>query len=94
MVELSGFDKSLFDVKRKKVNEYIKNMVHYGQLDGDEEKVNNAIRIVNIYLGKYIKDCNDEQEALELVDKVTMLRKQRIKLRRHIAAQVYAYAKQ
>ena len=94
MVELSGFDKSLFDVKRKKVNKYIKDMVRYGQLDGDEEKVNKAIRIVNIYLGKYVKDCNDEQEALELIDKVTLLRKQRIKLRRHIAAQVYAYAKQ
>ena len=44
--------------------------------------------------GVEIGKGNDEQEVLELVDKVTLLRKQRIKLRRHIAAQVYAYAKQ
>jgi hypothetical protein len=92
MLELTGFDKMMFDVKRKRANEQIKNVVRYGKLVDDDRKLNEAIHIVEMYLGKYFSKCGDEREALELVNKVTLLRKEPIKLKRLIAAKVYEYS--
>ena len=92
MINLYGFDRTMFDVKRKRVNDKIKAVVRYGKLEGDEAKVKEAISIVEMYLGKYFAQCSSEEEALELVNKVTYLRTQHMKLRRHIASEAYAYA--
>lgn len=92
MVELLGFDKTLFDVKRKRVSDKIKAIVRYGKLEGDEAKINEAINLVEMYMGKYFSKCENEEEAMELVNKVTFLRAQHMKLRRHVAAKVFEYA--
>jgi hypothetical protein len=92
MIELTGFDRAMFDVKRKKVNDQIKGIIKNGDFADDEEKVKAAIKVVEIYLGKYFQSCTNENEALELVNKVTVLRRQRIQLKRLIAVQVYSYS--
>lgn len=93
MVELKGLDKTMFDVKRKRANELIKTLVKSGRLKDDAGKLEEATHIVEMYMSKYFGKCVDEQEALELVEKVPLLRKEPIKLRRKIAAEVYAYGK-
>jgi len=93
MVELKGLDKTMFDVKRKRANELIKTLVKSGKLKNDTTKLEEAIHIVEMYLGKYFSLCQDEAEALELVEKVPLLRREPIKLRRQVAAEVYEYGK-
>ena len=94
MVELTGFEQTLFDIKRKKVNQQIKEIIRYGKLTDSEDKINAAIRLVEIYLGKYLKLCATPDEALELVSRVTILRQQRMKVKKMIATQAYAYSTQ
>jgi len=92
MLELKGLDKTMFDVKRKRANELIKTLAKSGKLKDDTSKLDEAIHIVEMYLGKYFSLCQDETEALGLVEKVPLLRKEPIKLRRKIAAKVYEYS--
>jgi len=93
MLELKGFEKSLFEVKRKKVNEYIKNLSRDGSLATDELKIHQAVSYLEVYLNSYLRLCYSEEDVLELVNRIPALRKERVRVRRRIAAEAYVYAR-
>jgi len=93
MKELTGLNKYLFNIKRDRVNERLKQIIGIDKAGNNLEKTEKVIVVIQMYMGRYFEKCENIREAVALINKISVLRREKIKTKQFIARNVFEYAK-